>query len=134
MWRDFKGMRFTLNEQARDEFDCIFCPTECRKGLGFVGLSTGGNSGHQAVNLAFLLGAKRIWLLGFDMGAASSSHNHFFGNHKGRDLTNPNKSLYRDWRKKFDEMAAALAKQNVELLNLSRKTALSVPRGNVDDL
>ena len=127
-------MRFTLNEDARDKFDCRFCPTDARKGLGLVGLATGGNSGHQAVNLAFLLGAKRIWLLGFDMSADKSSHNHFFGNHKGRELTNPNRSLYRNWRRKFEEMVPLLEARNVEVINYTRKTALNIKRGCVDDL
>ena len=127
-------MRFTLNEEAKEEFNCIFCPTEGRTGLGLVGLATGGNSGYQAVNLAFLLGAKKIYLLGFDMGAKKIDHNHFFGNHKGFDLTNPNGSLYADWRRKFNEMIPLLQRRNIEVINLSRTTTLSAPRASIDEL
>jgi hypothetical protein len=40
----------------------------------------GGNSGFQAVNLALLLGAKRIILVGFDMRQVGT-RSHFFGDH-----------------------------------------------------
>jgi hypothetical protein len=120
-------MRFSLNEEAVAEFGCIFCPTETPKGLGFAGLSSGNNSGHQAVNLAFLLGAKRILLLGFDMGA--KGQHHFFGNHSGRELTNPTQNLYKKWKANLDEMIVLLETKGVEVINYSRKTTLNCKRG-----
>ncbi|HCZ48509.1 MAG TPA: hypothetical protein DCZ11_05850, partial [Gammaproteobacteria bacterium] len=43
----------------------------------------GGNSGYQALNLAVLLGAERVILLGYDMHGG-----HWHGRHGGR-LNNP---------------------------------------------
>ena len=43
-------------------------------------LHTGSNSGYQACNLAFLLGAARIVLLGFDMRMIDGRH-HWHGGH-----------------------------------------------------
>lgn len=40
----------------------------------------GNNSGFQAINLAILLGARRIVLVGFDMRVVDGKR-HFFGNH-----------------------------------------------------
>lgn len=102
--------------------------------MGFVGLSTANNSGHQAVNLAFLLGAKSIWLLGFDMHAKDSNHNHFFGNHKGKDLTNPHRQIYKQWLNHFEEMVRLIEQRNVEVINFTRNTALNIKKGNLDEL
>lgn len=44
------------------------------------GLATGRNSGFQAINLAYLTGAARIVLLGYDM-KGSVQQMHWFGDH-----------------------------------------------------
>ena len=81
-----------------------------------------------------MLGAKTIMLLGYDMHAKSSSHNHFFGNHKGTDLTNPHRQIYRRWTSHLQEMVGLIEKHNVEVINYTRDTALNIRRGNLDDL
>jgi len=134
LWQNFKGVKFSISKEISNDIGCVFCPRERQTGLGLVGLSTANNSGHQAVNLAFLLGAKSIWLLGFDMYAQSSQKNHFFGNHKGKDLTNPHKQIYTQWLRHFEEMVKMIEQRNVEVINYTRDTALNVKRGNLDDL
>ena len=134
MWCDFKGLKFSISQSISNKTGGIFCPRERQTGLGMVGLSTANNSGHQAVNLAFLLGAKSIWLLGFDMHAKDSNHNHFFGNHTGRDLTNPNTQIYKRWLANFEEMVSLMEKRNVEIINFTRDTALSIKRGDLDNV
>lgn len=109
------------------EFGCIRVPMEAREGLGRVGVATMGNSGYQAVNLAYLLGAKRIVMLGFDMMDRGGEH-HFHGNHRGATLTNPNARLYRRWIDGFEKMHRLLKEEGVELINCSRRTALTIPR------
>jgi len=47
-------------------------------------ISTGSNSGHQALNIAVLAGAKRILLLGYDARHAADGRKHFFGDHPDR--------------------------------------------------
>lgn len=44
-------------------------------------LRTGTNSGHQALNIAVLSGAKTILLLGYDFKAGAKGRKHFFGDH-----------------------------------------------------
>jgi hypothetical protein len=41
----------------------------------------GNNSGFQAMNLAYLMGYRRMLLLGFDMGPGAKGESHFFGDH-----------------------------------------------------
>ena len=80
----------------------------------------GGNSGYQAINLAFHFGAARIVLLGFDM-QRTGGQMHWFGNHPGK-LHVP--SPYKDWVLRFNQLAADLRDAGVEVLNCSRETAL----------
>lgn len=47
-------------------------------------IATGANSGHQALNIAVLAGAKRILLLGYDARQAADGRKHFFGDHPDR--------------------------------------------------
>lgn len=75
----FKGVRATINTDT--EANWYFKRGE-KSGLShnLRVLNTGENSGHQAVNLAKHLGAKRIMLLGFDMDT-TNNQTHWFGNH-----------------------------------------------------
>ena len=89
----------------------------------------GGNSGYQAVNLAYLLGATRIILLGFDM-CLNGTQRHWFGEHpKGVGLA----SNYNDFVTYFKSIDPA--EYGIEIWNCSRRTALThFPRYNLDDL
>lgn len=87
-------------------------------------LSTGGNSGHQAMNLAYHLGAARIVLLGFDCGAGPAGESHWHGDH-GPGLRNPQESTIARWRDAFTVLAGDLAAEHVEVINASRRTALA---------
>lgn len=115
------------------EFGCLQVPTEAREGLGHWGVATYGNSGWQAVNLAYLMGARRICLIGFDMKARDGV-NHFHGNHRGADLTNPSPRLYQKWIDGFALGHRLLTEVGVELVNCSRETALTIPRKRLEDV
>lgn len=84
----------------------------------------GGNSGYQAINLAYHFGAARLVLLGFDM-QRTGGKSHWFGDHPaGMNVPSP----YDVWRGKFTALAADLALEGVEVLNCSRETALETFR------
>lgn len=86
------------------------------------GLRTcGQNSGGAAVNLAVHLGARRIVLLGYDMGDVTGKK-HFFGAHPPA-LNAPHN--FPQWRAAFDTMAAPLRDAGVEVLNCTRTTSLT---------
>jgi hypothetical protein len=87
----------------------------------------GGNSGYQAVNLAFLFGAAKIVLLGFDMKGGS----HWHGDHPGA----LNRGVpTRAFAKAFPALADDLKSEGVEVLNATRDTALECfPKIDLED-
>lgn len=92
------------------------------KGLGFDVMHYGGNSGYQAINLAYLMGAGSILLLGYDMSVGDDGKRHFFGDHPGNMHTG---SDYSAWCPGFVPLAVDLAHEGVEVINCSRRTALT---------
>lgn len=86
------------------------------------GISGGGNSGFQAVNLAYILGAKTILLLGFDMFG-----DHYFGKHPSvLDVASP--------FKKFIESFETITK-DIEIINCSRMTNLNCfPKKRIENV
>ncbi len=117
LFKDFKGIKVTLRN-----FGTV--PDEVKKidNLGSYGLSleptgimTGHNSGYQSINLAVLLGVKRILLLGYDMQwIGGKSHWH-----KGHPVKIPEKSLIRNMLPRFDSLKGPLKKAGVKVINCS---------------
>lgn len=89
-------------------------------------LRTGGNSGYQAINLAILLGYKRLILIGYDMQIdgdhPKNQRVHWFGDHPS-GLNNPTPGRIEIWIERFNEMAKLVPK-DIEIINCSMKTAL----------
>jgi hypothetical protein len=94
-------------------------PGAGRSGLGRDKIHHGGNSGYQAINLAYLLGATRIILLGYDMSSAKGQH--FFGSHPP-SMANGN---YKDYIPRFDGLAKDLDREGVEVINCTPDSALT---------
>jgi hypothetical protein len=93
-------------------------------GLGRKHIHWGGNSGFQAINLAYLWGVRRIVLLGFDMQCGADGQSHWFGDHpRNQGFDNPKK--FNAWIRHLDTLARDLGDQAVVVLNASRQTALS---------
>jgi len=89
-------------------------------------LHAGRNSGYQAINLAYLLGATRILLLGYDMGATGNTH--FFGDHP-KALRQC--SDYGKFRAPFRTIHPA--DYGLEIINCTRQTALDAfPRMDLE--
>lgn len=80
---------------------------------------SGGHGGHQAINLAVLLGASSIVLLGFDFQPGPTGQHHFFGDHPNRSHVN-----YSDKIRHFSTLAADLAALDIPIVNCSRATAI----------
>lgn len=88
-------------------------------GLGRDRIVFNNNSGAQAIGLAYLLGAERIVLLGYDMGATGNTH--WFGSHP-KGLRNGN---YSNYVQTFTRLAEDLKREGVEVVNCTRQTALT---------
>lgn len=136
-WRTHAGLKFAMEPNQNDhavEFDAWPEVTV----LGNTGLSGievhphalrhGWNSGYQAINLAVHLGAKRIVLLGYDMATGATGW-HFFGSHPWQvDIPF---QLFMD---QYAKLAGPLAELGVEVVNASRKTALTCfPRATLEE-
>ena len=88
--------------------------------LGKERLHYGSNSGFQAINLAYLLGAKRIFLLGYNMCIPKGESVHFFGGHpKGWG-----QGSYRSFVTHFTPLARDLEKHNIPCINLTDRSKL----------
>ena len=88
----------------------------------------GDNSGYQAINLAYLLGAERIILLGFDM-MMHGTQRHWFGDHPG-DMNAA--SSYPSFMRHFETIKPA--DYGLEIWNCSRRTAMDCfPKHDLDE-
>jgi hypothetical protein len=91
-----------------------------KTGLGLDCVHFGGNSGYQAINLAYLWGAKRIVLLGFDCKDVDDKA-HWFGQHpEGLTQIQP----YQLWLNHFPAIAKDLAARGVEVINCYMDSAI----------
>lgn len=76
------------------------------------------NSGFQALNLAYHFGARRVYLLGYDMSMAGNKR-HFFGDHPP-PLGNASDQALRQLANHF-----ANCQWPMKIVNCSRRTALT---------
>lgn len=126
--RDFGSVKVAADERAR--FYCKNVEVAeiarrqgrkvdslVRAPAGTVGYG-GGNSGFQAVNLAAQAGAARILLAGFEFRGE-----HWHGSHPP-GLRNPSARQLENWRDKMDAAAADFETWGVDVVNLSRTSAL----------
>lgn len=79
----------------------------------------GGNSGYQAINLAYQAGARKIILVGFDMHGT-----HWHGKYEN-GLPNTQEWLFRQWLANFEQLAADLKAEGVEVVNCTPGSALT---------
>lgn len=117
---DFRGEMWTQDLRAKNEFALGWVLGRNKSGLGSDCVHFGGNSGYQAINLAYLWGAKRIILLGFDCKPINGKH-HWFGQHPQGLNQNQNFAI---WISNFNQIAKDLNEQKVEVINCSMDSAL----------
>lgn len=120
----FEGLRYTLDPKAASRWGAHLLRQGPDEGLSTTPttLCTGKNSGYQAVGLAFLLGARRILLLGFDLQPATDGREYFFGAHP---YPRPVKNPYDRFIECFATLVEPLKKHGVEVINCTRDTALT---------
>lgn len=110
-------MKVTQDEKAARKFSLKYVRLSYEEPLcdepGVI--SSGGNSGYQAVNIAYQLGAKRILLLGYDMGGK-----HWMKRPDQFEKHSP----YNQWIYNFNMLAPVIASKGVEVINCSNVSAL----------
>lgn len=92
-----------------------------REGLGENVVHTGGNSGYQAINLAYLWKAKKIILLGFTMREIDGKK-HWHADHEPPLI---HEILPDEWRHKMTKLAADLKAKGVDVVNCDPLSALT---------
>src|SRR5689334_19405100 len=78
------------------------------------GLRSGMNSGFSAINLAVHLGAKRILLLGYNLGYRNGKA-HFFGDHP--PALAQDEWRYAGFRRVFESLVEPLRALDIEVIN-----------------
>lgn len=112
--------RWTTSEPAARAYRLNFIASVDEPGLSESPrrIHQGGNSGYQALNLAYIWGAARVILLGYDM-QYTGGKSHWHGDHKG-GLPNLGPALAA-WPARF----AAVAAQWPHVVNATRVSALT---------
>lgn len=97
-----------------------------RKGSGLYedALGWNGNTGAEAINLALLLGAKRVYLLGFDMHLSKDGKSNWHHNR----LNKPDKDVYTKFLKGFKKLVIDLGKKfpGVQIINVTDDSDLNL--------
>jgi hypothetical protein len=89
-------------------------------------LASGGNSGHQALDLCRKLGFRRVLLAGFDM-RESAGRKHFFGDYADKTLNTA--SPFATWVRRF---RAVQTSPDFRVINCTPSSALDAfPRGDL---
>jgi hypothetical protein len=95
------------------------------KGLVKNGLAWNSNTGSSAINLALILGAKRVFLLGFDCHLTDKQSNWHINN-----LDDPAKSVYLRFLKGFEILKKKLPEvfPGTEIINITDNSSINVFR------
>lgn len=141
---DFTGEKYGMRSKVATERDRPFpdgvrvLHHAARAGLSddpstlYIGGSGESNSGHQAIGLAVLKGARRIILLGYDLQLLANGRAHWFGDHP---VAIRQRSNYLAYRKPFATLVEPLQARGITLLNASSHTALTCfPRVTLADV
>jgi hypothetical protein len=128
--RSFAGEKWTQirdgiakDKQEAEKFGLFYVRTV--RGCGLARepgtIRRGGNSGHQAIELAYLFSARLIVLIGYDMCLGPNGEAHWFGDHP-KPLTQADDPSV--WIPGFEILARDLAAAGVHVINASADTAL----------
>lgn len=120
--RAFKGELWSIAERLEGVVNWIMGVDEPGLSTKPGRINTGKNSGYQAVGLAHQWGAAKIVLLGYDMQRGPNGEAHFHGNHP-EPL--PNLGNLPEWARLFVQLGADLRRAGVEVINASRRTAIT---------
>lgn len=132
-WREHRGRQWFVRRSAWQHamnagatpwdglhvYDCDREQTEFARGLHDVGVWTlnGSNSGYNALNLAYSLRPRRVYLYGFDMGEPE----HFFGEYPwSHEAAGNNTAKFKDWRKEMVHASGQFRRAGIQVYNTNR--------------
>jgi hypothetical protein len=142
----YRGPRIVTLARLPNDPDLLRLTRHARLGLSSDPrqLCHGANSGYQAINLAYLFGAARIVLLGFDLKVSvSTGRTHAHGGYLPPNHSINDRLVYQGevshqlgqvHLPKFATLQDPLALAGVEVINASPHSALDVwPRMSIDE-
>ena len=118
----YHGIKVTIANQFKDRPGIKFLNRGSKTMLSTAPnmVNNGNNSGYAAINLAFLLGASKIILVGFDMKVVDAQHNYH--NEHTRKMKD---NIYdKEYIPNFGSLVDPLAKAGIEILNATPDSAL----------
>jgi hypothetical protein len=120
-FQHFQGQIWTQDETTAKENGFNYIKSTPGEGISTDPrvIYQGSNSGFQAINLAYHLGARKIILLGYDM-QLTNGQNHWFGKHPDGVI-----SSYKNWIGYYNRLADDAKTKNLDIINCSRQTALT---------
>lgn len=121
---EYNGIVFTNCPQVqKSKIPWLWCIGREMKGLHNGALGWNGNTGASAINLALILGAAKIYLLGFDMKLSVNGESNWHKN----NLNKPNAGVYSGFLKKFKCVAENLRKKysEVQVINVTDDSDLN---------
>jgi hypothetical protein len=127
LWRDFPGLRYCIEDQPHNLRRAYRVPSKTGARLHDDHLVKGGSGGCLAIQLAYHMGAESIMLLGFDM-QSSGGRLHW---HPDHPMGNPKEHVFPIWAERTDRICQDIIARGVPVINLSRRTALTIPRGSL---
>lgn len=87
----------------------------------------GTNSGACALNLAYLLRPRRVFLLGFDMNRSPKGRPYWYEPYPWANQNGgTGAKRYREWAAQFEENAAAFRSVGIEVFNVSPRSSIDV--------
>lgn len=93
------------------------------------------NSGAASISIAANLGAKRIFLLGFDMKLDESHHQHWHDVYNRLGSNKPNTPPFVTHLRGFPQIAKDAKARGIEIYNCNPDSAITVfPKCNVKDI
>lgn len=111
---------WTQDRTAAERYQLNWVKGVNRDGLGRDYIHNNGNSGMQAINLAFLFGARRILLLGFDMKLGPNGERHHHPDHPAPLIQN---QTFEEWVHKGKKFADGLKAAGCEVINCTPGSA-----------
>lgn len=119
--KSFTGLKFTVTKESTRWPGVTLLGRGPSNGLSLdpMKLALASNGGYQAINLAVLMGASRILLLGYDMQVGEKGRQHWHTDHPMAQRSN-----YRTFQSHYPTLVAPLKAAGVEVINCSPSTAL----------
>ena len=121
----YDGAVFTnCGKLYKSKIPWLWSMSRISRGLSQKALAWNKNTGALAIHLSLLLGAKKVYLLGFDMKLSKNGKANWHPNH----IDKPNKDIYPEFIKGCENLKKALPKEfpGVEIFNVTDDSDLNV--------